>query len=112
VARADEQPEVHADWSVYLLCCGDGSLYAGVARDVDERLERHRAGLGAKYVRGRGPLSLAFRKRVGTLGRALRVERALKALPRATKLQLVAAPERFDELVGARVPAEGAGERA
>ena len=42
---------------VYILRCGDGTLYTGVARDVERRLKQHRSGKGARYTRGRGPLA-------------------------------------------------------
>ena len=47
-------------WFVYLLRCGDGSLYCGITDDVSRRLEAHAAGKGAKYTRGRGPLELVY----------------------------------------------------
>ena len=43
-------------WCVYILRCGDGSLYTGATDDFPRRLEAHRSGKGAKYTRGRGPL--------------------------------------------------------
>ena len=50
-------------WFVYLLRCADGSLYCGIARDVDKRLAQHEAGKGARYTRGRGPLTLLAKRR-------------------------------------------------
>jgi hypothetical protein len=55
--EAAAEPEAAA-WFVYLLTCGDGTFYTGVARDVAARLEQHRSGRGARYTRGRGPLAL------------------------------------------------------
>jgi len=40
-------------WWVYILRCGDGTLYTGTAADVERRLAAHRRGRGAKYTRGR-----------------------------------------------------------
>ncbi|MFN8012721.1 MAG: GIY-YIG nuclease family protein [Holophagaceae bacterium] len=77
-------------WHLYLLRCGDGTLYCGIALDVAARLEAHRAGKGARYTRGRGPLVLAYVERCGSRGEALRRERAVKALGRAAKLALIA----------------------
>jgi putative endonuclease len=79
-----------ARWSIYLLRCGDDSLYCGVAIDVRARLAAHRAGKGARYTRGRGPLSLAARAKVGERGDALSVERSVKRLSRSEKLALIA----------------------
>ncbi|NWJ39351.1 MAG: GIY-YIG nuclease family protein [Geothrix sp.] len=75
-------------WSVYLLQCGDGTLYCGIALDVAARLAQHQAGKGAKYTRGRGPLELVYREACGTKAEALRRERAVKRMSRAGKLQL------------------------
>lgn len=75
-------------WCVYLLRCGDRTLYCGVALDVEARLQQHRSGRGAKYTRGRGPLELVYREACRTKEEALRRERAIKRLPRAAKLRL------------------------
>ncbi len=75
-------------WSVYLLRCGDGTLYCGIALEVAARLEQHRAGKGAKYTRGRGPLKLVYSEACGTRAVALRRERAIKRLRREAKLRL------------------------
>ena len=49
-------------WYLYILQCGDGSLYTGITTDVEKRLEAHRSGKGAKYTRGRSPLELKYRE--------------------------------------------------
>ncbi len=72
-------------WFVYMLRCADGSLYTGIARDVAERIAKHEAGKGARYTRGRGPLVLCAKKRCATKGDALRLEHAIKQLPRERK---------------------------
>lgn len=77
------------DWRLYLLRCGDGTLYCGIALDVEARLESHRAGKGARYTRGRGPLELVYVEPCGTRSRALRREREVKALSREAKLALI-----------------------
>lgn len=76
-------------WQVYLLRCGDDTLYCGIALDVDARLEAHRSGKGARYTRGRGPLELVYVESCATKGEALRRELTIKAMPRARKLALV-----------------------
>jgi putative endonuclease len=76
-------------WTVYLLRCGDGSLYCGIARDVRARLEQHQAGKGAKYTRGRGPLELIYLESCPDHSAALRRERIIKTMSRAAKLALV-----------------------
>jgi putative endonuclease len=72
-------------WFVYLARCADGSLYTGIARDVDERIAAHDAGKGAKYTRGRGPLEVCAVRRCLSKGDALRLEMAVKALARPAK---------------------------
>ena len=74
---------------VYILRCGDDSLYTGIATDVDRRLEEHRSGKGAKYTRGRGPLTVVYREALPDKGAALRREAAIKRLSRVEKLRLI-----------------------
>lgn len=76
-------------WKLYILRCGDGSLYTGITTDVDKRLEAHRAGKGAKYTRGRGPLELVYREDCGDHSTALRRELEIKAMTREEKLALI-----------------------
>lgn len=72
-------------WYLYILRCGDGSLYTGITTDVQSRLEAHRSGKGAKYTRGRGPLELVYFEECGTHSDALKRELAVKALTREEK---------------------------
>lgn len=76
-------------WSLYLIHCGDGSLYCGISDDVDRRFAAHQAGKGAKYTRGRGPLELVYREICGTHSDALKREAAVKKLSRQEKLLLI-----------------------
>lgn len=75
-------------WFVYLLRCGDGTLYCGISPDVEARLEAHRAGKGARYTKGRGPLDLVHVEACRDRTAALRRERAIKRMSRAAKLAL------------------------
>lgn len=77
-------------WHAYLLRCGDGSLYAGATNDLRKRLAAHRAGAGAKYTRGRGPLALVWKKRVRSKSAALKLEARVKRMTRKGKLALIA----------------------
>ena len=81
-------------WCVYMLRCGDGTLYTGATNDLPARLARHAAGRGARYTRGRGPLELALVQAVRGRSAALRREADLKRLRRAEKLALVAGRRR------------------
>ena len=76
-------------WYVYMLRCGDGTLYTGVTDDVPRRLAAHRSGKGAKYTRGRGPLELVYQEQVPDKSAALRREAAIKRLSRAEKEKLI-----------------------
>ena len=76
-------------WYLYILRCRDGSLYTGITTDVQARLEAHRAGKGAKYTRGRGPLELVYSENCGDHSTALKREFQVKALPRAEKMKLI-----------------------
>ncbi len=73
-------------WFVYILECGDGTLYTGITTDVDARLASHSEGRGAKYTRGRGPLSCVYRETCRGRKSALRREYAIKKLSRDEKL--------------------------
>jgi len=88
-------------WGVYLARCADESLYCGIARDVPARIAAHDAGKGARYTRGRGPLTLLCVRTCRTQGTALRLELAIKQLSRAEKLALAADPARLARLVRA-----------
>jgi putative endonuclease len=80
---------VSSSWYLYIARCADGSLYTGIARNVRERIAQHDAGRGARYTRGRGPLSLCASRRCATQGDALRLELAVKRLPRPDKERLL-----------------------
>jgi putative endonuclease len=69
----------------------DGALYTGIAIDVRRRVAQHArgGGKGAKSLRGRGPLQIVFEKVIGTRSLALRVEGAIKKLPKARKEALI-----------------------
>ncbi len=89
-----------ACWSVYLLRCADGSLYTGIATDVERRLLEHRDGTrGARYLRGRGPLQLELAHAVGDRSMASRVEYRIKRLPKAAKEELIARPATLEQLL-------------
>ena len=76
-------------WKLYILRCGDGSLYTGITTDVEKRLAAHRSGKGAKYTRGRGPLELVYREECADHSAALKRELEIKKLSREEKEQLI-----------------------
>ncbi len=73
----------------YIIECRDGTYYTGYTKDVAARMACHNEGRGAKYVRGRGPVSLVYRKKYRSLGKALRAECAIKRLKRNEKEVLI-----------------------
>ena len=75
-----------APWHLYVVRCGDGTLYTGIALDVQARLNAHAEGRGARYTKGRGPILLLFQEEIGSRSEALKAERKFKALPKAQKL--------------------------
>ena len=81
-------------WCVYLLRCGDGSLYCGVTNRLGARLLAHRSGKGARYTRGRGPLRLLYAEPAADRGAALRRELSIKRLQREQKLALIGTARR------------------
>ncbi len=76
-------------WYLYILRCGDDSLYTGITTDVARRFAAHCSGKGAKYTRGRGPLELVYQESCGTHSQALKRELQIKALEREEKLRLI-----------------------
>jgi putative endonuclease len=67
-------------WFVYLIRCRDGTLYTGVALDVDRRLAEHNAGRGGRYTRGRAPVRMVAASRALEKRAAYRLEWQLKQL--------------------------------
>lgn len=76
-------------WYVYMLRCGDGSLYTGYTDDVERRLAVHQSGKGGKYTRSHLPVELVYREELPDKSAALRREAALKRLSRKEKLVLI-----------------------
>lgn len=76
-------------WCVYILRCGDGTLYTGMTDDFPHRLQMHRSGKGAKYTRGRAPIEPVYLESVEDRSAALRREWEIKQLTRAEKLCLI-----------------------
>ncbi len=83
------QKEENRIWGVYILRCGDGTLYTGITDNLSRRLAAHRAGKGAKYTRGRGPLELLFWQSCQDHSAALKREWEIKRMRRNEKLQLI-----------------------
>ena len=80
-------------WFLYILRCGDDSLYTGIATDIDRRFEEHlsQGPKSAKYLRGKLPLESVYRREIGTRSEATKEELRIKSLTRKQKLTLIAA---------------------
>lgn len=76
-------------WYVYILSCGDDTLYTGSTNDPQRRLAAHQNGKGAKYTRCRLPVQMVYCEEVEDKSAALRREAAIKRLTRAEKLKLI-----------------------
>jgi len=74
-----------------MIRLANGFLYTGIAEDVERRLKEHREGgrKAAKYLRGKGPLTLVFQQTMGTRSQALKAEAAVKKLPRREKENII-----------------------
>lgn len=82
---------VAASYWVYMLRCADGTLYTGVARDVEKRLAEHNGerGRGARYTAPRRPVRVVYRAEFPDRSTAQQEEARIKALPRAAKQGLI-----------------------
>ena len=74
---------------IYILRCGDGTLYTGCTNDLPRRLQAHQSGRGAKYTRSRLPVTLLYQEPQPDKSAALKRENAIKALTRPQKLALI-----------------------
>ena len=76
-------------WYLYLVRCRDGALYTGITTDVERRFAEHQAGKGAKYLRGKAPLTLVFQQIIGARSAALMAEASIKKLSKADKETMI-----------------------
>lgn len=79
------------DHYVYILQCTDGSYYCGYTTDIDRRVTEHNGGRpgGARYTRGRGPVTVVYTESFRTQSKAKAREAAIKKLSRSQKEQLI-----------------------
>lgn len=89
-------------WVVYILRCGDGSLYTGITNDLERRIAAHRAGTASRYTRTHRPVRLAYQESAADRSAALRREAVIKRLKREAKLTLLRSARR-----AGRAPASG-----
>ncbi len=75
---------------IYILQCKDNTLYTGYTVNLDKRLKAHNNGTGAKYTRGRIPVTMVYSEEFMDKIEAQNRERAIKKLSRSKKLYLIA----------------------
>ena len=90
-----------SNWSLYLVRCKNGSLYTGITTDVERRFLEHQANdkKTAKYLRGKGPLQLAFTEQVGNRSEASIAEAKVKKLSKIYKDKLITGSITLDSLL-------------
>jgi putative endonuclease len=76
-------------WHVYIIHCSDNTLYTGITTDVQRRFQQHASGRGAKYFRGRQPVTVVYHESGHTRSSAGSREIEIKALARAEKQLLI-----------------------
>ena len=78
-------------WYVYIVRCADGTLYTGVAKNVEKRIEEHNSNnlLGAKYTKSRRPVTLVYQEQVNSRSEAMSRESEIKKLKRKQKEALI-----------------------
>jgi len=89
-SKTKPQKEQAKQWVVYIVECCDKTLYTGIAKDLERRLQEHNSGKGAKYTASRRPVKLLYSEPASGHGEALSREYAIKKLKRSEKHALVA----------------------
>ena len=88
--KKDRTPRPSAEnWFVYILRFADGSLYTGIAKDLNRRCQQHNAGTASRYTRSRLPVKLVYQESLASRSQALKREAAIKALSRRAKLAMI-----------------------
>lgn len=77
------------DYYVYMVRCSDGSLYTGSTNNLPARIEKHNRGEGARYTRGRRPVTLVYSESAASKSDALKREIQIKKMTRVDKLSLI-----------------------
>jgi putative endonuclease len=82
-------PKPRGPYWTYVVECKYGTYYAGYTDDVKKRIAAHNSGKGAKYLRGKGPVKLVYKKKHATAQEAQAQERSIKRLTRKEKEALL-----------------------
>ena len=81
--------KIRGPYYAYIVRCKYGTYYAGYTNDIKKRIAAHNDGTGAKYLRGKGPVQLVYKKKFATAQKAMTQERLIKSLTRKQKKRLV-----------------------
>src|SRR4051794_13600347 len=85
---SNSKPPV-SGWFVYIVRCGDGSLYTGITTDMNRRCKQHNAGTASRYTRSRRPVRLVYHEVRRNRSSALKREVSIKAMNRVEKLSMI-----------------------
>ena len=78
-----------AAWHLYMIRLENGHIYTGITTDIDRRFAEHQSGKGAKYLRGKGKMTLVFKDKIGNHSSALKMEARIKKMPKSEKERLI-----------------------
>ena len=74
---------------VYLIECGDKSIYTGITTDVKRRFNEHKNGMGGNYTRSRGVARVLYTEKCKNRSKALKREAQIKKLRREEKINRI-----------------------
>jgi len=77
---------------VYIIKAADGTYYTGMTKDIKNRLALHESGKGAKYLRGRTPLTIVYRESCRDIKTAMVRELQIKRYSKRQKQKLIDHP--------------------
>ena len=84
-----ESPTRIMTWTLYIVECSDGTLYAGVTSNLEKRLRNHNSRKGGRYTKGRAPVILKHTEEHRTKSKAMKREQQIKGWTRAKKMALM-----------------------
>ena len=75
---------------VYMVRCKDNSLYTGIAKDLEKRIDEHNnSPLWAKYTKNKRPVVLVWSKTISDRSEASKLERLIKKKTKLQKEELI-----------------------
>jgi putative endonuclease len=87
--KIEKSSKQNNQWVLYILECGDQSLYTGITNRLAIRIEAHQKGIGARYTRGRLPLKVVYTEECSNRSDASKRECAVKKLSKSKKIELI-----------------------